>query len=153
MLDEMDRKLLALLQADGRLTNAELAERVALSQSACHRRVKRPEELGVIAGYAARVDRRKIGLNVMAYVFVKLDSHAEELTTAFARAVDKMDEVIACHAVAGVADYVLVVVADNVDAFADVALKKILRLPGVKDSTSNFVLATLKQGAAWPMTH
>lgn len=151
MLDDIDRKLIALLQGDGRLTNADLAAAVALSQSACHRRVKRLEETGAIAGYAARVDRRKVGLNVMAYVFVKLESHAEELTTAFARAVGAMDEVVACHAVAGVADYVLVVVAENVDAFAEVALKKILRLPGVKDSTSNFVLATLKQGGGWPM--
>lgn len=151
MIDSVDRKLLALLQDEGRLTNAELAEKVALSQSACHRRVRRLEEIGAITGYAALVDRRKVGLNVMAYVFVKLESHAEELTAAFARAIDTIDEVIACHAVSGVADYVLIVVAESVDAFAEVALKKILRLPGVKDSTSNFVLATLKQGGPWPV--
>lgn len=150
-MDLIDRKLVALLQDEGRLTNGELAERVALSQSACHRRVRRLEETGAITGYAALVDRRRIGLNVMAYVFVKLESHAEELTEAFARAIDRIDEVIACHAVAGVADYVLVVVAADVDSFAEVALKKILRLPGVKDSTSNFVLSTLKQGGAWPV--
>lgn len=151
MLDAVDRKLIALLQQDGRLTNADLAGRVALSQSACHRRVRRLEEIGAIAGYAALVDRRKVGLNVMAYVFVKLESHAEELVQSFARGVDGIEEVIACHAVSGQADYVLVVVAETVDAFAEVALKKVLRLPGVKDSTSNFILSTLKSGAGLPV--
>lgn len=149
MLDLIDRKLIGLLQSEGRLTNAELAEKVALSQSACHRRVRRLEEEGAITGYAALVDRRKIGLNVMAYVFVKLESHSEDLVDAFMRGVDGIDEVVSCHAIAGLADYILVVVAETVDDYAQVALKKILRLPGVKDSTSNFVLSTLKQGGVW----
>lgn len=151
MLDDVDQKLMRLLQSDGRLTNAELAEKVALSQSACHRRVRRLEESGAITGYAALVDRRKIGLNVMAYVLVKLESHSEELVNGFMRGVEGIEEVVDCHAIAGLADYILVVVAENVDAYAEIALKKILRLPGVKDSTSNFVLATLKQGGARPL--
>ncbi len=152
MLDPTDRKLAALLQEEGRLTNAELAEKVGLSQSACHRRVRRLEETGAIMGYAALIDRRKLGLNVMAYVFVKLESHSEELVDRFMRGVEGIDEVVACHAIAGLADYILVVVAETVDSYAEVALKKILRLPGVKDSTSNFVLSTLKQGGLWPLS-
>ena len=152
MIDPVDKKLILLLQDEGRLTNAELAEKVALSQSACHRRVRRLEETGTITGYAALVDRRKVGLNVMAYVFVKLESHTEDLVNAFTRGVESIDEVVACHAVSGLADYILLVVAENVDAFAQVALKKVLRLPGVKDSTSNFVLSTLKQTGVLPVS-
>jgi Lrp/AsnC family leucine-responsive transcriptional regulator len=151
MLDAVDIRLVQLLLQDGRRTNAELAERVALSQSACHRRIKRLEDIGAIAGYAARIDRRAIGLNVMAFVFVKLESHSEELLAAFAQGVRAIDEVVSCHAISGHADYILVVVARDMDAFAAVALEKIVRLPAVKDSSTNFALATLKDETRLPL--
>lgn len=150
-LDKADRKLVALLQEQGRLTNAELAEKVGLSLSACHRRVKRLEEAGVIAGYSAVIDRREVGLSVLAYVFVKLEMHSEELLQAFLRGIDAIDEVVACYAIAGGGDYLLKIVAEDMDAYSDVALKKIVRLPGVKDSSSNFVLSTLKLAPGWPV--
>jgi len=150
-VDETDLKLLKLLQSDGRLTNAELAEKTGLSVSACHRRVKQLEESGVISGYAAVVDRSKIGLAVLAYVFVKLESHAEDLLDAFEKRVRTIDEVVACYAISGGGDYILKVAAPNMDDYADVALKKIARLPGVKDSTSNFVLSTMKLSSGWPL--
>lgn len=151
MLDATDRKLVGLLQQDGRLTNAELAERVGLSQSACHRRVKRLEDTGVISGYGAFVDRKRVGLNVMGYVFVKMESHAEDLLDAFTRGVEAMDEIVACYAISGRGDYLLTVVAADMDAYAEVALKKLAHLPGVKDSESNFVLSTVKLDPAWPI--
>ncbi len=151
MIDDIDRKLLALLQRDGRLTNADLAEAVGLSQSACHRRVKQLEERGVISGYSAIVDRAQIDLSVLAYVFVKLESHAEDLLDEFEKRIENIDEVVACHAISGGGDYILKVVASDMDAYAEVALKKLARLPGVKDSSSNFVLSTMKLTPGWPL--
>lgn len=151
MLDDADRRLLALLQDDGRLTNAELAEKVGLSLSACHRRVKRLEDEGVIAGYSAVLDRKSVGCNVLAYVFVKLEAHSEEFLAAFVKGIEKIDEIVACYAIAGGGDYLLKVATKDMDAYADIALKKIVRLPGVKDSSSNFVLTTLKREAGWPV--
>lgn len=152
MIDETDKKILTLLQRDGRLTNAEIAEKVGLSVSAAHRRVKQLEADGVIAGYSANVNRAAAGLNVFAYVFVKLDSHAEDALAAFERQVNLIDEVVSCSAISGGGDYILQVVARDMDGFADVALKKLARLPGVKDSSSNFVLSTMKQAAGWPLS-
>lgn len=151
MLDVTDRKLVGLLQQDGRLTNAELAEQVGLSQSACHRRVKRLEDTGVISGYGAFVDRKRVGLNVLGYVSVKMESHSEQLLDQFTRGVEAIDEIVACYAISGGGDYLLKVVAADMDAYADVALKKLMRLPGVKDSTTNFVLSTVKLDPAWPI--
>ena len=151
MLDATDRKIVSLLQEDGRLTNAELAEEVGLSQSACHRRVKRLEDEGVIAGYGAFVDRRRVGLSVLAYVTVKMESHAEELLLKFVKGVEAIEEIVDCHAITGDGDYLLKVVAKDMDSYSKVALKKIVRLPGVKDSSTNFVLSTLKLTPAWPL--
>lgn len=153
MIDETDKKILDLLQRDGRLTNAEIADRVGLSVSAAHRRVKQLEADGVIAGYSANVNRAAAGLNILAYMFVKLDSHAEDHLAAFERQVNLIDEVVSCSAISGGAgDYILQVVARDMDGFAEVALKKLARLPGVKDSSSNFVLSTMKQAAGWPLS-
>ncbi len=151
-LNSIDIKLISLLQQDARLTNAELSEKVGLSQSACHRRVKQLEDTGVISGYSAIVDRKKVSLNVLAYVFVKLESHAEELLTDFTKRVEHIDEVVACYAVSGGGDYILKVVASDMDSYADVALKKLALLPGVKDSSSNFVLSTVKLDPGWPLS-
>jgi len=151
MLDAIDRRLLALLQQDGRLTNADLAARVNLSQSACHRRVRRMEETGVIAGYGAFVERKRVGLNVLGYVFVKLESHTSEIVGAFVKEVEQIDEVLACHAISGGGDYLLKVITADMDAYAQLSLKQLARLPGVKDITTNFVLSTLKQEPALPI--
>jgi DNA-binding Lrp family transcriptional regulator len=152
MLDETDKAILTLLQRDGRLTNAEIAEKVGLSQSAAHRRVKQLESAGVIEGYTAKVNRAAADLNIFAYVFVKLDSHAEDHLAAFEKQVNLIDEVVSCSAISGGGDYILQVVARDMDGFAQVALKKLARLPGVKDSSSNFVLSTMKQAAGWPLS-
>ncbi len=151
MLNEIDRKILMLLQRNGRLTNAEIAEEVGLSISACHRRVKLLEDQGAIAGYSAVVDRTRVGLSVLAYVFVKLESHAEDLLDEFDKRINRIEEVVACYAISGGGDYILKVVARDMDAYAEVALKKIARLPGVKDSSSNFVLSTMKLAPGWPL--
>ncbi|WP_428409059.1 Lrp/AsnC family transcriptional regulator [Hyphococcus sp.] len=152
MIDETDKKILTLLQRDGRLTNAEIADAVGLSVSAAHRRVKALEACGVIKGYGAKVDRAAAGLTLLAYVFVKLDSHAEEHLEAFEKQVNLLDEVVSCSAVSGGGDYILQVVAKDMESFAEVALKKLVRLPGVKDSSSHFVLSSMKEAAGWPLS-
>ena len=151
MFDEADKAILTLLQRDGRLTNAEIADKIGLSQSAAHRRVKQLEAAGVIEGYAAKVNRAAAGLNILAYVVVKLESHAEDRLAAFEQQVNQIDEVVSCSAISGGGAYILQVAARDLDGFAQVALKKLARLPGVKDSSSNFVLSTMKQAAGWPL--
>ena len=151
MFDEADKAILTLLQRDGRLTNAEIADKIGLSQSAAHRRVKQLEAAGVIEGYAAKVNRAAAGLNILAYVVVKLESHAEDRLAAFEQQVNQIDEVVSCSAISGGGDYILKVAARDMDGFAQVALKKLARLSGVKDSSSNFVLSTMKQAAGWPL--
>ena len=151
MIDDIDRRLLDLLQRNGRLTNAELAEETGLSVSACHRRVKQLEAKGVITGYSAIVDRTKAGLSVLAYVFVKLDFHTEERLDDFEKRINLIDEVVACYAISGNGDYILKVAASDMDSFAKVALKKLARLPSVKDSSSNFVLSVMKLAPGWPL--
>ena len=150
MIDQIDHKLISLLQENGRLTNAELAEATGISVSSCHRRVKQLEDAGVITGYAAVVDRAKLGLQILAYVFVKLEGHSDELLEEFIARVKRIDEVVSCHAISGGGDYILKIVAADMDAYANVALKEIALLPGIKDSESNFVLATLKASPGWP---
>ena len=151
-ISQADLKLLNHLQADARLTHAQLAEKVGLSQSACHRRVKQLEADGVIERYGAVVDRKKVDLNILAYMFVKLESHAEELLKSFADAVDQIEEVVACYAISGGGDYLLMITAKDMDAYADVALKRLAKLPGVKDSSSSFVLSTMKLAPGWPLS-
>ena len=150
-LDRIDRAIVALLQEDGRRTNAEIAESIGLSQSACHRRIQRLQEEGVINGFTAVIDRRKVGLSVMGYVTVKMESHDAKMLEEFVRGVEAIDEIIACYAIAGDGDYILQVVAADLDAFSEVALKRLVRLPGVKDSTTNFVLSTVKLKPSWPI--
>lgn len=147
----MDRRIVNLLQADGRKTNAEIAIEVGLSTSAAHRRVQQLRDSGVISGYRAIVDPRKAGLSVIGYVSVKMESHDESLLREFVRGVEGIDEIVACHAISGGGDYLLKVVAADMDAFAGVTLKRLVRLPGVKDSTTNFVLSTVKQEQTWPV--
>ena len=151
MLEPIDRKILSLLQRDGRLTNAELAEALNMSSSACHRRVKLLEEKGVIKRYAAIVDRKAIGLKAVAFISVKLETHSTEMLDAFESAIEGMDEVVECYAVSGGGDYILKVVASDIDTFSELAIKKLARLPGVKDSTSNFILSTMKLSPGWPV--
>lgn len=150
-LDSADKRLLRALQKDGRMTTAELAEAAALSPSACHRRVKRLEDEGYITGYAAIVDRRKAGLSLLAYVVVHMEMHHDDTLAAFLRGIEGIDQVIACHAITGAGDYLLTVAARDMDDYADVVMKRLVRLPGVKDFNSTFVLSTAKQKAGWPL--
>jgi Lrp/AsnC family leucine-responsive transcriptional regulator len=150
-LDDLDRRILRVLQQDGRIAVTLLAERVGLSATPCLRRVRRMEEAGVIARYAAVVDPARVGLPIQAFVQVALSSHAEEVATAFHTALAARPEVVAAYAMSGGMDYMLHVVAADFEAYGDFALKALLRMPGVKETRSSFVLMALKPPGAVPV--
>lgn len=144
-LDRTDLALLAVLQAEGRISNADLAERVNLSASACLRRVQRLEQSGVIAGYAAAVDPGRVGLGLQAFVRVQLARHDAEAIAEFSRRVNAWDEVASCHALTGDMDYLLHVIVQDLDHFSRFLLDRLLNDGGVADVNSSFVLRAVKQ--------
>ena len=151
-LDRIDLLLLAELQRRGRLTNAELAERVHLSASACLRRVQRLEREGVIAGYRAEVDPERLGLGLQAFVRVQLNRHDSAAITAFSEFVNSWDEVVACHALTGDMDYLLQVVVHDLEHFSRFLLDRLLNQAGVADVNSSFVLRTVKAFRGLPLS-
>lgn len=150
-LDRTDLLLLAELQRSGRQTNAELAERVHLSASACLRRVQRLEREGVIRGYRAEVDPERLGLGLQAFVRVQLRQHDAASVAAFAGFVDQWDEVVACHALTGDMDYLLQVVVRDLEHFSRFLLDRLLNQAGVADVNSSFVLRTVKAFRGMPL--
>ena len=153
-LDTTDRKILAELQANGRISNTELARKIGLSESPCLRRVRNLEASGLIAGYSALLDHRKLDLEIVAYVQVNLDQRSEADTNAFVKAVTNAPWIVECVAISGTHDYLLKVAARNIDHFGELTMKKLLRFPGVTDVTSNLVLASIKDNfgsAVWPV--
>ena len=150
-LDSIDRRILTVLQKDGRISNAELSERVNLSPSACHRRVQRLEKDGFIRNFVAMLDPRKIGLPTTVFVEITLSGQADELLEAFEREVARVPEVLECHLMAGQADYILKVVAEDTDDFARIHRQKLARLPGVQGMQSSFALRTVFKTTALPV--
>ena len=142
-LDGIDRRILAALQMDGRLTNVELADRIGLSPSPCLRRLKRLEQAGVIRGYRAVLDRRAVGLGLTVFVGIKVGKHsrdnAEMLNAALAA-----PEVVACHMVSGEADFLAEVVVPDLDAYERLLTDRLLTLPMIEEIRSNFALRTIK---------
>ena len=143
-LDRIDHRLLALLQRDARLTHAELAEQVALSPSACLRRVQKLERLGVISGYRAILNPTALGLTLMAFVRVQLERHDSVHVQRFAELVAGWDDVIACYALTGDMDYLLHVLVSDLAHFNDFIMRELLKHGGVRDVNSSFVLGTVK---------
>jgi Lrp/AsnC family leucine-responsive transcriptional regulator len=150
-LDAIDRRILRALQRDGRLSVVALAEQAGLSPTPCQRRIRRMEEAGVIARYTAQLDAARIGLPLQAFVQVGLSSHAEEVVEAFHKALAARPEVLAAYAMSGEMDYLLHVAAADFDAYAEFALKALLRMPGVKETRSSFVLTALKPPGELPV--
>lgn len=150
-LDAADRRILRALQRDGRIAVTALAAEVGLSPTPCLRRIRRLEEAGVIARYTALVDPKRVGLPIQAFIQVALTSHAEEVANAFHKAIAAREEVLAAWAMSGEMDYMLHVVAADFDAYAEFALKALLRMPGVKETRSSFVLTALKPPGAVPV--
>lgn len=150
-LDEIDRRLLRVLQREGRISNAELAERVHMSASACHRRVQRLEAAGMIRGYVALLDARKLGVPATVFVEITLQTQADEVLEAFEQAVRRVPDVLECHLMAGTADYILKLVAEDTEDFARIHRQYLTRLPGVAQMKSSFALRTVSVTTALPV--
>nr|WP_225444789.1 Lrp/AsnC family transcriptional regulator [Pseudomarimonas arenosa] len=150
-LDRLDIAILDRLQREGRISNAELAEVVNLSPSACLRRVQRLEAEGLIAGYRAVLDPAKLGYDLQAFVRLQLARHDADSVERFVARVAEWDEVIACHALTGEMDYLLQVMVRDLEHFSRFLLDKVLRPGDVADVNSSFVLRAVKAGGVLPL--
>jgi len=152
-LDRYDIAILHELQRDARLSNTELAARIGISAAPTWRRVRWLEEQGFITGYRAELDRRKIGLGVLAFVRLDADRNTAASTRELEDAIRRIPEVIACHYISGSGTFELQVMATDLDAFSKFSLDVLLNLPHVKDLHTSFSLGEVKAGAALPLTH
>ena len=152
-LDKFDLAILMELQADARLTNAELAQRVGLSAAPCWRRVRALEEEGFIKGYRAEIDRHKIGLGVLAFVRLDAERNTGDLTRTMEDAIRRIPEVVSCHYISGTGTFELQVVAPDLARFSQFAREVLLNLPNVKDMHTSFSLGEVKAGGALPLGH
>jgi Lrp/AsnC family leucine-responsive transcriptional regulator len=150
-LDDTDRKILSLLQADCRLTLTEVADKVGLSVSPCHRRIKRMEENGVVLRYAAVVDPRAVGLPVSVFVSIKLERQKEADLERFAKAIASWQEVVECYLMTGQRDYLLRVVVADLVAYEQFIKQKLTRLDGVSSIESSFALDQVKFAVSLPL--
>ena len=150
-VDQIDRRILNVLQRCGRISNADLAEKVNLSASACHRRVQRLEKDGFIKDYVALLDPRKLEVPTTVFVEITLSAQADEVLENFEKAVARIPDVLECHLMAGTADYILKVVAENTEDFARIHRQYLTRLPGVAQMQSSFALRTVFKTTALPL--
>ncbi len=151
LLSASDLRILRALQADGRMTNAALAEKVGMAASPCLRRLRALEESGVIQGYRALIDRKALGLSVEAYVFVKLKQSEPGWRTRLVETLKREPDVVACVALAGEVDLLLRVVARDIESFGEFTMNRLLTLEGVADVRSSFVLGEVKPDRGWPV--
>ena len=150
-LDGHDRRILRVLQQQGRITNQELAEQIGLSPAACWRRVKALEASGVIKRFAALVDPARVGQPLSALVMITLRRHSIDSTSDFEARVAQYPEVLQCYATTGNADFVLRVVIEDMSAYDRFLNEKLFTLPGISQIHSNFVLRAIKDETAIPM--
>ncbi|PXF31868.1 AsnC family transcriptional regulator [Pokkaliibacter plantistimulans] len=149
-MDEIDSKIIIELQRNGRLTNQELSERVNLSPSPCHRRVRMLEESGVIEGYSARINHRALGMPIIAFVQVRLASQSKNVMTEFERSVRDTVEITSCYLMTGRQDYLLQVFTSSLDSYELFVRNKLAELPGIGSWESSFVFGDIKNGLLVP---
>jgi Lrp/AsnC family transcriptional regulator, leucine-responsive regulatory protein len=150
-IDATDRRILNALQRQGRMSNADLSEAVNLSPSACHRRVQRLEAEGYIDAYVALLNARKLGRPTTVFVEITLAGQADELLDAFEKAVKRVPDILECHLMAGTADYLIKIVAEDTEDFARIHRQHLARLPGVAQMQSSFALRKVVQTTAIPV--
>lgn len=150
-MDEIDRRLLRDLQANGRITNQELAQRNSLSPAACHERVRRLREQGYIKGYAAILDPAKLDRSLLIFVEIHLDRTTADVFDDFASAIRKMPDVLECHMVAGGFDYLVKARVADMDAYRRFLGDTLVRLPGVRETRTYAVLEEVKNTLAIPV--
>ena len=150
-MDATDRKMLAVLQEEGRISNAALAERLHLSPSPCLRRMRALEQDGVIAGYRAVLDRQKLGIPMTVFVELKVEGHSDRSAAAISKAINATPEIVAAHIVSGSADFLLEVAVADLAHYERVMFETLLKLPNVADVRSNFALRTVKPPGPLPL--
>jgi DNA-binding Lrp family transcriptional regulator len=150
-LDAMDRRILGVLQADGRISNVDLANAVGLSPSPCHRRVRRIEEAGLVLDYVTLLDRTKLGLGLTVFVDVALGRKDPESVAVFEKAISARPEVMECHITTGDYDYLLRVAMADVAAFRHFIMNVLIGMPGVDKTRTNFSLGEVKYTTALPL--
>ncbi len=150
-MDSKDRQIIRALQANGRMTNQDLAEQVNLSPSPCLRRLRILEENGAIRGYSADVDAKAYGLPITVFVRVRLEHHNEEDVKRFESRVMSIDEVLECHVLTGASDYQLRVVVSDLDAYEDFIRNRIHRIGGIASIDTSFVYGTVKKTSVFPV--
>lgn len=152
-LDRLDARILAELQNDGRRAVVEVAERIGLSGTPCARRIRQLEQQGVIQGYTAILDPARLGLGVQAFIEIKLERHTDESIAQFRRELEALEEVVSCYAVTGEYDLLLHVISTDLTTLSNIVLKKLLKIPGVRDVHSSIVLDTFKRFSRFPVGH
>ena len=150
-LDDIDRKILALMQKDASLTIAEIAERVGLSQSPCWRRIQRMRQDGIILGQVTLLDRRRIGLNAQIFAQVRLSGKGRENIEEFSKAIQGFKEVLDCYVTLGATDFILRIVAKDIDAYERFFFDQLSRVPGIQEINSMVALSEIKSTTSLPL--
>lgn len=150
-LDSMDRKILSLMQKDASLTVAEIAERVGLSQSPCWRRIQRLRKEGVILGQVTLLNRESVGLNTQIFAQVRLNGKGRENIEEFSRAIQEFDEVLDCYVTLGATDFILRIVASDINAYERFFFDRLSRVPGIQEINSMVALSEIKSTTSLPL--
>ncbi len=150
-IDDTDRRILRRLQKTGRLSNSELADQINLSASACHRRVQRLEKEGIINGYVALLNARRVDRPTTVFVEITLSGQSDDILDAFEKEVALIPDLLECHLMAGTADYLLKITAQDTDDFARIHRRYLSRLPGVAQMHTSFALRTVFKTTALPV--
>lgn len=149
--DNMDRKILNLMQEDASLTIAEIADRVALTHSPCWRRIQRLREEGVIVRQVTLLDRKLVGLNTQIFALVRLNAKGRESIEEFSRAIRSFPEVLDCYVTLGATDFILRIVAKDIDAYERFFFDQLSRVPGVQEINSMVALSEIKSTTSLPL--
>jgi DNA-binding Lrp family transcriptional regulator len=150
-MDRVDREMLRLLQSDGSMSNAALGEKLSLSVTPCWRRRKRLEDDGVITGYQTTIDRRAIGLKLFAFVQIRFHMHSDKTADQFEAVIQGRPEVLSCHKVTGDADYILQVVAEDLDAYGEFVERILRKQPGIASIQSSLAMREVKFSSRLPI--
>lgn len=150
-LDQIDRKLLEILQSSGKITNAQLSKEIGLSPAPTLERVKKLENSGIIESYHAQLDREKIGMGVMTFVQVTLSGHKKSITEAFVKIIEKVPEIIECHHVTGSCDFLLKVIAKDITSYQTLIMETINEIEVVASTQTMVILSTFKNSKVYPI--
>lgn len=150
-IDDIDRKILGIIQSQGRITNARLSEEIGLSPAPTLERVKKLEQTGIITSYHAKLDPAKLGLGVTTFVIVSLNGHTKAKIEGFIEAINKIDEVIECHHITGAGDFILKIISKDIQSYQKLMLEKVSEIKEVDNMQSMVVLSTYKDSKALPV--